>query len=119
MRTPAFKAWFGDWENDPENASKVVDAETGEPLVVYHGTDAEFSVFEQDKLGGNTFANANHTSAALTAALGHWFSAADLSQSHPNSFGRSKAVFLNIRDAQEFGSLQELMQDMDAHMPVS
>ena len=37
VRTPAFKEWFGDWENDPENASKVVDEETKEPLVVYHG----------------------------------------------------------------------------------
>ena len=37
VRTPAFKSWFGDWENDPKNASKVVD-ENGEPLVVYHGT---------------------------------------------------------------------------------
>ena len=37
VRTKAFKDWFGDWENDPENASKVVD-ENGEPLVVYHGT---------------------------------------------------------------------------------
>ena len=37
VRTPAFKNWFGDWETDPENASKVVD-ENGEPLVVYHGT---------------------------------------------------------------------------------
>ena len=36
VRTPEFKAWFGDWENDPENASKVVD-ENGEPLVVYRG----------------------------------------------------------------------------------
>jgi hypothetical protein len=36
VRTPAFKKWFGDWENDPDNASKVVD-ENGEPLVVYHG----------------------------------------------------------------------------------
>ncbi|MCI6614982.1 MAG: hypothetical protein MSC51_04010 [Mollicutes bacterium] len=35
VRTKAFKKWFGDWENDPENASKVVD-ENGEPLVVYH-----------------------------------------------------------------------------------
>ena len=24
VRTPAFKKWFGDWENDPANASKVV-----------------------------------------------------------------------------------------------
>ena len=36
VRTKAFKEWFGDWENDPKNASKVVD-ENGEPLVVYHG----------------------------------------------------------------------------------
>ena len=35
VRTPAFKAWFGDWENSPETASKVVD-ENGEPLVVRH-----------------------------------------------------------------------------------
>ena len=34
VRTPEFKAWFGDWENDPKNASKVVD-DNGEPLVVY------------------------------------------------------------------------------------
>jgi len=25
VRTPRFKKWFGDWENDPANASKVVD----------------------------------------------------------------------------------------------
>ena len=44
VRTKAFKEWFGDWENDPKNASKVVD-ENGEPLVVYHGTNAEFNEF--------------------------------------------------------------------------
>ena len=54
VRTPAFKAWFGDWENDPNNASKVVNPETGEPLVVYHGTDAEFNVFDRSKAGSNT-----------------------------------------------------------------
>lgn len=37
VRTEAFKNWFGDWQNDPENSSKVVD-ENGEPKVVYHGT---------------------------------------------------------------------------------
>ena len=35
VRTPEFKAWFGDWENSPETASKVVD-DNGEPMVVYH-----------------------------------------------------------------------------------
>jgi len=40
VRTKAFKDWFGDWINDPANASKVID-ENGEPLVVYHGTDKQ------------------------------------------------------------------------------
>ena len=44
VRTPAFKKWFGDWENSPETASKVVD-DNGEPLIVYHGSKKEFSVF--------------------------------------------------------------------------
>lgn len=44
VRTPAFKAWFGDWENDPANASKVVD-ENGEPRVVWHG-GAAFDSFD-------------------------------------------------------------------------
>ena len=37
VRTRAFKNWFGDWENAPEAASRIVD-ENGEPLVVHHGT---------------------------------------------------------------------------------
>ena len=45
VRTPQFKAWFGDWENEPENASKVVD-ENGEPLVVWHGGNQKIRVFK-------------------------------------------------------------------------
>lgn len=48
VRTPEFKAWFGDWENDPANASKVIDPETGEPMVVYHGSAQDFSEFRQN-----------------------------------------------------------------------
>lgn len=49
VRTKAFKDWFGDWENDPTNASKVVD-ENGEPLVVYHGnTDTNITKFTKGK----------------------------------------------------------------------
>lgn len=47
VRTKEFKDWFGDWQNDPENASKVVD-ENGEPLVVYHNTPFKFNVFDMD-----------------------------------------------------------------------
>lgn len=48
VRTPSFKAWFGDWENDPDNSSKVVD-ENGEPKVVYHGTEKKFTTFNTKK----------------------------------------------------------------------
>ena len=48
VRTPAFKAWFGDWENNPKTASKVVD-ENGEPLVVYHATNNKFWEFSKEK----------------------------------------------------------------------
>lgn len=34
VRSKSFKEWFGDWEHDAENSSKVVD-ENGEPLAVY------------------------------------------------------------------------------------
>lgn len=46
VRTKAFKNWFGDWENNPSKASKVVD-ENGEPLVVYHGTEYDFTKFKE------------------------------------------------------------------------
>lgn len=51
VRTPEFKEWFGDWENDPENSSKVVD-ENGEPLVVYHGTRS-FTIDSFDRKKSN------------------------------------------------------------------
>lgn len=59
-KTPAFKAWFGDWESDPENASKVVDS-TGQPKKtggtgikeVFHGTMADFEVFDKTLNGKN------------------------------------------------------------------
>ena len=44
VRTKAFKEWFGDWENNPSEASKVVD-ENGEPLVVYRGTRPNSTVY--------------------------------------------------------------------------
>jgi len=41
---PAFRAWFGD--------SKVVD-ENGQPLVVYHGTGADITAFDEGAVGAN------------------------------------------------------------------
>ena len=42
--TAAFRKWFGD--------SKVVDAD-GKPLVVYHGTAADFEAFDPESIGSN------------------------------------------------------------------
>ena len=47
VRTQAFKNWFGDWENDPEHASKVVD-ENGEPKVVYHNSGKRRNVLSRE-----------------------------------------------------------------------
>ena len=47
VRTKNFLNWAGDWINDPENTAVVLDVETGEPLVLYHGTPrAGFAVFK-------------------------------------------------------------------------
>ena len=63
VRTKAFKDWFGDWENDPKDASKIVD-ENGEPLVVYHRTPSKFNEFRDkynnyNSKGGFYFASKN------------------------------------------------------------
>ncbi len=47
VRTPAFKQWFGDWEDDAENASKAIDS-NGEPLILHHGTGKNFTEFSKE-----------------------------------------------------------------------
>ena len=67
VRTPQFKAWFGDWEKLArikfedsgvdevtlahlgKDVSKVVD-ENGEPLVVWHGTSRNFTRFNKKEI---------------------------------------------------------------------
>jgi hypothetical protein len=86
VRTPAFKTWFGDWENDPENASKVVD-ENGEPLIVYHGTEREFTIYSNDKQP-NT----------MGKSVGYYFTP-QKGTARSYSFNQNyHAVFLNVRN---------------------
>ena len=103
VRTKAFKDWFGDWENDPENASKVVD-ENGEPLVVYHYTDndnlTEFSIdFD------NYFAQHGGTKKAI------FFTRDNVIPGSENNFLTSRkhklSLFLNIRDITEYRGTKE------------
>lgn len=74
VRTKAFKDWFGDWENNPKDASKAVD-ENGEPLVVYHGTPKNFNTFKE----GIIFTTTNETAA-------------------DKHYGKTIPLFINIRN---------------------
>lgn len=78
VRTKNFKEWFGDWENDPENASKVVD-ENGEPKVVYHGTN--WNPYEE--------------SAGNAHFVSGWFTGM---KRRAEGYGEPVAVFLNLRN---------------------
>ncbi|MFC2525013.1 MAG: hypothetical protein ACFNVR_04335 [Selenomonas noxia] len=98
VRTPAFKAWFGDWENDPANASKVID-ENGEPLIVYHGSDANFDVFDRTKGRENM------------DIQGMFFSPWELDS---KGYGKNvRAFFLNIRKPAVNGKAYEAFRRYD------
>jgi DNA polymerase III sliding clamp (beta) subunit (PCNA family) len=58
VRTPEFKEWFGDWENSKANSSKVVDS-NGEPMVVYHTTSKDFTIFDKKKSKDGFFFSPN------------------------------------------------------------
>ena len=83
VRTKEFKDWFGDWENDPTNASKVVD-ENGEPFVAYTGAKGDFTVFD--------------SKYSKTASKGFFFTA---DKEVAKSYGDVKEVFLNIKNLKE------------------
>lgn len=87
VRTPEFKKWFGDWENDPKNASQVLD-ENGEPKIVYHGTNKEFNEFRKGHglLGDGIY---------LTDS----FDTADMYANNRGKNGFVLPLFVNIRTA--------------------
>lgn len=85
VRTKEFKDWFGDWQNDPKNASKVVD-ENGEPLVVYHNTPFKFSVFDMD-----------HESRILPG-MSEPFGHVGTQEAANTIKGNQLALFLNVRN---------------------
>ncbi|MFW2076590.1 PLxRFG domain-containing protein [Acinetobacter sp. ULE_I010] len=87
VRTPEFKKWFGDWENDTKNSSQVLD-ENGEPKVVYHGTATEFNEFKQGHglLGDGIY---------LTDS----FDTADMYANIRGNNGFVLPLFVNIRSA--------------------
>ena len=95
VRTKAFKQWFGDWENDPENSSKVVD-ENGEPKVVYHAGSSGINIFSNafDRTGiGRQFWGKGFYFSGL-ASSSSW---AVLYKNKTQKDATMYKVFLNIR----------------------
>ena len=87
VRTDAFKEWFGDWENDPEEASQMKD-ENGEPKVFYHNTNADFFAF-------NPLYNGSSTDAGWLGDGFYFYG----DPSEGQDYGEKKmSVFLNIRE---------------------
>ena len=109
-----FKRWFGDWERDPENASKVVDKD-GRPLVVTHWTDREFYEFDRDRLGENTDLNATDENFAKTAHIGFWFNDDGNSETFRNAYGedaRQMQSYLDIKNPKEYESMADLVAEL-------
>jgi hypothetical protein len=91
VRTPEFKAWFGDWLNNPQNASKVLD-ENGEPLVVYHGTKSSKKIDTFEFYGGR---------------IGFWFIPnKKIAKNLFNDTNKIYNVYLNIRNPKNIESTE-------------
>lgn len=81
VRTKNFMNWFGDWINDKENASKVVD-ENGEPLIVYHGSPiSDFNIFKKSEIDS-----------------GYYFTS---DKEYADSYGNTRGFFLNIKNMKD------------------
>ncbi|CDS55254.1 conserved phage mega protein [Polaromonas sp. CG9_12] len=85
--TPAFKKWFGD--------SKV--AKAGEPLVVYHGTNQDFSVFK------NEYAGKTWEMFSTEPAYANGFAG--------NRGGRLMPVYLSLQNPLDLSSIPALRGD--------
>lgn len=53
LQSQQFIRWFGDWMNDPANASKIVNPD-GTPRKMYHGTNATIRIFDATKISDVT-----------------------------------------------------------------
>ena len=103
VRTKAFKEWFGDWENNPSEASKVVD-ENGEPLIVYHYTDNEgLTKFSTEF--DNYFSKAGGTKKAI------FFTTDNVVPGSEDNFLTSRkaklSLFLNIKNLETFNGTKD------------
>ena len=94
-RTPSFYAWFGDWVNNPEQASKVIYEDTKEPKIVWHGItdgmpDTHGFLGDKDHAPMMVFFTSEKDHASFWShSLGH--------MNHSPYVGTLFAVFLNLK----------------------
>ena len=105
VRTQNFINWFGDWINDPANASKVVD-ENGEPLVVYHGSEEKFTAFN--------IASKNRGSLTSLIKKGFYFSNKNIASQYASS--KARKDYFKLQELQEGGfSFEEIAEAFGAN----
>ena len=101
VRTPEFKVWFGDWENSPETASKVVD-ENGEPLICYHGTwNYGFTIFDKKKQArtdSGDYGKGFYFTPSKQYAMSYTTTKDLLNQGYGGNFDKVYSVFLDIKN---------------------
>jgi hypothetical protein len=91
-----FKNWFGDWENDADTSSKVVD-KSGTPLIVYHGTSEKFDTFDKNKIGKNHWQSRGGSNDPNDGAI--FFTDKKNSASHyAGKSGNVVKAYLNIKN---------------------
>ena len=83
-----FKRWFGDWQNNPQAASKVVNND-GTPKVMYHGSPEQFTIFDRSK-------------AKSSGLYGKGFYFTD-SKDQAGVYGNQYSVYLNVKHPLQYG----------------
>ena len=115
--TENFKKWFGDWQDDPAKASKVVN-EDGTPKVMYHGTNAEFTVFDRahgkKKVHLNVFGDGNYFTALREGASRYGANVVEAYLDIKNPYVK-KDGFNTVADqiASEFGIARDSIKGSD------
>ena len=116
VRTPEFISWFGAWQNDPQNASKVVD-ENGEPLVVWHGTpyniqeDGNAKFYPKTKPFTEFKSDINQKKIYFTTNK-------KVAESYTMTYGHTIPVFLNIRNIGEYNANKKGFNTLSENDPT-
>lgn len=97
-----FRAWFGEWKDRPDEASKVISA-NGVPMVLFHYSPAHnFGVFDRGDLGFHF----GVIGAAQTrqSHIEDWLNKQAESSNTPPVNGQIRPFFLNVRNPLDLGS---------------